>query len=45
MRYFEDRSFEEIAKKLSKTPAGVRQLVSRGVRLLSQALKFKEDEK
>lgn len=42
LRYFEEHSFEEIAKQLSKTPAGVRQLVSRGIRRLNQVLNSKE---
>ena len=40
MRYYDERSFEEIAKKLNKTATGVRQLVSRGIRRLSQTLKI-----
>jgi RNA polymerase sigma factor (sigma-70 family) len=34
MRYQDDLSFEEIAEKLSTTPANIRQLVSRAVRRL-----------
>lgn len=34
MRYFQDLSFDEIAKRLETSPGNVRQLVSRGLRLL-----------
>lgn len=34
MRYFDDLSFEEIARRLETTPGNVRQLVSRGLKSL-----------
>ncbi|OFZ81072.1 MAG: hypothetical protein A2583_13645 [Bdellovibrionales bacterium RIFOXYD1_FULL_53_11] len=39
MRYYQEKSFGEIAKALKISPAGIRQLVSRGVRRLSQILR------
>lgn len=38
MRYFEELPFEEIAKRLETSPANVRQLISRGIRQLKNAL-------
>jgi len=37
MRVIDERSYEEIADKLNRTPLGVRQLVSRGLRKLRLA--------
>ncbi len=34
MKYLADMSFEEIAKKLNSTPANIRQIISRSLRLL-----------
>lgn len=38
LRYRNDQSFEEIARVLETSPSNVRQLVSRGIRILKQSL-------
>jgi RNA polymerase sigma-70 factor (ECF subfamily) len=43
LRYLEDWSFEDIAKKLNTTSGNSRQLVSRGVQKLKQILSSKGD--
>ncbi len=43
LRIYEDKTFEEIASRLSTSPENARQLVSRGIKKLKQALVRKED--
>jgi len=43
LRVYEDKTFEEIASRLSTSPENARQLVSRGIKKLKQALGRKEN--
>lgn len=43
LRVYDDKTFEEIASRLSTSPENARQLVSRGIKKIKQALGRKED--
>ena len=40
---YDDKTFEEIASRLSTSPENARQLVSRGIKKIKQALGRKDD--
>ncbi len=42
LRIFDDKSFDEIASRLSTTPQNARQLFSRGIKKLKQVVERKE---
>lgn len=44
LRVFEDKTFDEIASRLSTSPENARQLVSRGIKQLKRILGRKENE-
>lgn len=44
LRIYDERTFEEIAERLSTSPENARQLVSRGIKKIRQALKRKEEK-
>lgn len=43
MKYLEDLSFEEIAQKVESTPANIRQIISRSLRLLRRNNEVKDE--
>jgi RNA polymerase sigma-70 factor (ECF subfamily) len=44
MRYLDDKTFEEIAVSLKTSPANVRQIVSRGIKRLTELMNSGDDE-
>lgn len=44
LRIFEDKTFEEIASRLATTPENARQLFSRGIRKIRQAMARKKED-